>query len=283
MKINQPLCSVIIVTHNGEKHIPKAMKCLKNQTRQADEIIIVDSGSKNPNYLGKYQKEANVKIILGEKDIGFCKGNNLGMEKLHPSADYVFFLNPDAFPNPDFLENSIAYMENPLNQCCGAITGTTLGYDIDLDQPTGKYDSTGIFHSWYGKWYDRAQGEKFNANLYIKEEDIPAICGAVFFCRKTALDEVEIREAEIFDNTFFMYKEDIDLSLRLRKKGWKLMFVPQLLAYHCRGWHRDRGKAPRIMRLYSAKNELKIHARNLSPIGMLYSLMKLFAVKVFDL
>lgn len=283
MTTKKATCAIIIVTHNSELHIHKAMDCLKKQTHPADQIIIVDSGSKDLHYLTPYSLQPDTQVIFADKDIGFCKGNNIGMSKITPECDYVFFLNPDAFPTPKFLEEAIAFMEDPGNQDYAALTGTVLGYDITDDQPTGKYDSTGVFQKWYGKWYDRHQGMNYNPTDFPIRENVPAICGAVLFCRKKALDSVLIRGNEVFDNTFFMYKEDIDLSLRLRKKGWKLALVPQLLVYHCRGWNRDRKKMPRELKLFSAKNELKLHARHSCYVGTAYSFIKYAAVKMFDM
>lgn len=279
----KPLCTVIVITNNNEMHLTKNMECLRNQTRKADQIILVDTGSKNPQYVTDYGKQENVTVIFAEKGVGFCVGNNVGYSHVSAKTDYVFLLNPDAFITPRYLEEAIKFMERAENQRVGAVTGTTLGYDINADKPTGKYDTTGIFQKWYGKWNDRGQGEEYNPSLYTAKEEIPAICGAVFFCRKKALDQVLLRQNEILDSTFFMYKDDIDLSMRLRTKGWKLVFLPQLLAYHCRGWNPDRKKMLRIMRVCSAKNELRIHARTLSPVKTLYSGLKYTLVKVFDI
>ena len=231
----RPTTSVIIVTHNSQLFMPKAMLCLKNQTLSPAQIVIVDSGSNDTSYLNLYPNERNVEIVLAGKDIGFCKGNNIGMSRVQTDCDYVFFLNPDAFLTPEYIEGAVAYMEDAKNQQCGMLTGVLLGYDIHADKPTGRYDSTGIFRKWYGKWYDRGQGMEMQAGQYDRKEPLPAICGAAMFCRKKALESVLLRDGEVLDSTFFMYKEDIDLVVRLRKKGWGLMFVPDLTAYHCRG------------------------------------------------
>lgn len=276
----KPKTAVIIVTHNSELHIHKAMQHLQNQTLQANQVILVDSGSKDYSYLKPLQSLPNVELIFAEKDIGFCRGNNIGMEKIAPNTDYIFFLNPDAFLTDTFIEHAVGFMQK--NHTYAALTGTVLGYDIHANQPTGKYDTTGVFTSWYGKWYDRDQGSAYEPGKYQITEDIPAICGAVLFCRKKALDSVLINGKEVLDNSFFMYKEDIDLSNRLRKKGWKLAYVPEIIAYHCRGWQRDRQKMPKELRLISARNELYIHARVKSPIGCAYSLLKYAAVKFWN-
>jgi GT2 family glycosyltransferase len=102
------------------------------------------------------------------------------------------------------------------------------------------------------------------------------------FCRLEALRETELAPSTVMDPKFFMYKEDIDLSLRLRKQGWKLLFSPQLKAYHCRGWKKERSQVPRSLRIQSAKNEIRLHYRLKSPY-ILYSLLKYVSVKIFNL
>lgn len=274
--------AIIIVTYNSEKHIHKAMECIRQQTVQPARIVLVDSGSKDPSYLERYRQQGNVTIVIAEKGCGFCRGNNAGMPYVQ-DCKYVLFLNPDAFLTPSFLEGAVGYMEKQTNAECGALTGVVEGYAIEQDQPTGKYDTTGVFRNWYGRWYDRGQGTVCRQDLYNHHCHLPAICGALMFCRKTALDTVLIRNGEVFDSTFYMYKEDIDLSLRLRKKAWTLDFVPYLHAYHCRGWQQDRSKMPRIMRLASARNEFIVQTKIGTPLPIAYSLLKYAAVKIFNI
>lgn len=275
--------AIIIVTYNSQLHLPKAMECLQKQTMQPAQVVIVDSGSSDITYLQQYQTNPLVEIVYDAQDVGFCVGNNIGYAKIHPDIRFVFFLNPDAFLTEHFLEKAVQFMEEPKHAACGALTGLVLKYDMQRDQPHNVYDSTGVFHTWYGRWYDRAQGMVHDAAQFRDIEPIPAICGAVLFCRKQALDTVMLPNQEVFNSGFYMYKEDIDLSLRLRQKKWKLYFHPQLLAYHCRGWTPRRKDMPRKMRLHSAKNELKINSRYLFPVGAAYSLLKYFAVKILNM
>lgn len=276
-------CTIIIVTFNSQKYLSKAMECIGQQTYPMIKIIIVDTGSDNIDYLLPYKQQSNVEVIVAEKNSGFCKGNNIAFSKLSDNCDYVFFLNPDAFIAPFFISSAIAFLEHPQNQYYGALTGTVLGYNMNTGQPNGAYDTTGIFRKWYGRWYDRGQGQAYHPAFFSLQENLEAICGAVFFCRKKALDSVMFSNNEIFDNTFYMYKEDIDLSLRLRQKGWKLTFLPQLVAYHCRGWQNDRAKMPRKMRLCSAKNELRLHLQAKAFIPIAYSFCKYWAVKLLNI
>ncbi|MBA3238081.1 MAG: glycosyltransferase family 2 protein [Parachlamydiaceae bacterium] len=275
--------AVIVVTHNSEKHLDKCMQCLNSQTLQASQIVLVDSGSADRTYLNKFASMAGVDVVLAEKDIGFCKGNNIGLTKITPDVDFILFINPDAFAMPTFLEEAVAFMLLDSQKTCGALTGTTAGYSIESDFPTGLYDTTGVFCTWWGCWYDRGQGEAVNSQLYSSIEEIPAICGAVYFCRRIAVRDVMLPGEELFDSRFYMYKEDIDLSLRLRAHGWKLMFVPTVKSFHCRGWNSNRKSMPKKMRLHSAYNELTIHWRQKWMVPTFYSGLKYWAVKCFNL
>ena len=270
-------CAVIIVTYNNEKHVAKCMNALQQQTVPPYQIILVDTGSKDLSYLEQYQEQA--RIIQAEPESGFCVGNNLGYLAVDPSVDAVLFLNPDAFLFPDYIENGLDYLNH--NSDVGAITGLTLGYDFEANKPTGLIDTTGIFSTWYGKWYDRGQGTPYSPSLAPTTQPVPAICGAVFFGRKSALDQTRI-DREVMNSSFFMYKEDIDLSLRLKEKKWQLIYVSHLKAYHCRGWDQNRKAMPRKYRLCSARNDLRINWGRKHAVGSLYSLTKLLAVKVLN-
>lgn len=275
-------CSIIIITHNSEQVIHKAIESVRKQSVLPQQIILVDTGSMDCSYLSTYEQSADVTVLYGPKECGFCVGNNIGYRHVDEDSDYILLLNPDAFLFVDFIEKAVDFMDNEKNKRCGLLTGKVLGYNINRNEPSGQYDTTGVFRRWYGRWYDRGQGEACEKDKYSDIEELPAVCGALMFCRKKAVEETLLRGDEIFDSRFFMYKEDIDLSLRLRQKKWRLFYLPELQAYHCRGWNPDRKKMPRKVRLLSARNELKVQARTLSPLAIIYSMIKYISVSLLD-
>lgn len=273
--------AIIVVTRNSERFIDKCIQSINNQTKRPHQIIISDTGSNDFHYLSKYETQSNIQCVYAGKDVGFCKGNNFAVQYLHKTIKYVLLLNPDAFLFSSFIEKAVVFMNS--TAVCGVCTGTLLGYDINSDKPTGLYDSTGIQQKWYGKWYDRDQRSAITTKKYSEVEEVSAACGALMFCRKEALDETLLVGGNIFDPSFYMYKEDIDLSLRVKKAGWKVLYNPDLQAYHCRGWSTDRKTVAKKYRLVSAKNELAIHKKFYSPVGMAYSLAKYLAVKMLNI
>lgn len=99
-------------------------------------------------------------------------------------------------------------------------------------------------------------------------------------CRAQALDEASLHPGAIFDASFFMYKEDIDLSLRLRAKGWRIVLAPELLCHHGRGWQGRRTASYRA-RYLSVRNELRICLRHRLR-GLPYSLAKFLYVVAIE-
>lgn len=273
--------AVIIVTHNSELVISRCLEDLHHQTLLPEQTIVVDSGSRQTDYLNPYRQTQGIEVILHPENIGFCASNNLGFHRVLPSCEFVLFLNPDVFLPKDFLRTALLEMQNKSHEKIGVMTGALLGYDLALDQPTGKYDSTGIYKTWYGRWFDRGQGERHpNSNYQVKSSP-EAICGALMLCRRRALEEVSFSNGDVMDPRFYMYKEDIDLCLRLKDKGWGLFYDPQLQAYHCRGWNVNRKLVPKQLRELSAINEMRIYARHRS-FCYLYSALKYAAVKFFN-
>lgn len=268
---------VIIVTFNSQLVIKRCIDAIMAQSRIPDVVVVVDNNSSDRSYLGFLAELSNCKLQLRPDNDGFCRGNNLGLGDVS-SCDYVVFLNPDAFLEKSFIEQAIAIMENPANSTVGALSGALIGFDVAAGVPSGKWDSAGISQTWYGKWYDRRQGSAYVAEIDEPNsvEDVPALCGALMFCRRTALQGVLLRGSEVFDETFFMYKEDIDLSLRLRRKGWRVGFCRSIYCYHGRGW-KSRAKMSSLSKYLSARNELRVCFRNRGK-GLLYSSLKVLFV-----
>jgi N-acetylglucosaminyl-diphospho-decaprenol L-rhamnosyltransferase len=274
--------AVIIVTYNSARVLRRCIEALIEQIRLPDAVIVVDNASEDTSYLEFLLELSLCRLIPLSRNEGFCGGNNLGYSAAS-GFDYILFLNPDAFLAPGFIRDALAAMADPKNSAVGVLSGTLLGFDLVAGGPTGKLDSTGIFQTWYGKWYDRGQGEQYSAIEIDSEkiETVPALCGALMFCRKQALEEATLRGREIFDDTFFMYKEDVDLSLRLKRRGWTMGFCAKLHCYHGRGWTNRNMMTP-ISKYLSARNELRVCLRN-NAKGLLYSALKYFYVSFIEL
>jgi len=264
--------AVIVVTHDSERVLRPCLLAVSRQRPEPASVILVDSGSASVKYLEEEAHRPRLHIILRD-NIGFARANNLAYSLLGPDIEQVLFLNPDAFPAPDYLARATACLA--AEPRLAAVGGKLLGYDEALGHPSGLVDSAGVSRRWYGRWVDRGQGEPDSPGYYGEAQDVPALCGACLLCRRSALDEVVLPGGHVFDPAFFLYKEDIELALRLRRRGWRLRYEPGLTAWHCRGW---RGRAmPAPLRRLAARNEVRLYQRHPSPY-MLWALGKYFLV-----
>ncbi|MEN8190082.1 MAG: glycosyltransferase family 2 protein [Thermodesulfobacteriota bacterium] len=267
--------AAVVVCHNSAAVIDRCLNDLNSQSRPVDEIVVVDSGSTDTNYLQRLEDRDNIRL-LRRKNIGFAQANNEAVACLLQPADVVVFVNPDAFLSPDTVAIGLSRLKNRPE--LAVVSGRLLGWDLEKNCPGGRIDSAGIFRKWYGRWYDRGQGE-IDRGQYETRCDVPALCGALMICRSEALARFD---GVIFDSDFFLYKEDIELSLRLRKYGWSLEYDPGITAYHCRGWQRNRKKIDQQLKLHAAESELLLYKKHPSPY-MAWALFKWLLVRLFHI
>lgn len=267
---------VIIVTHDSAAVLDTCLSHLEKQTIAAQEVIVVDSGSSDKGYLEKIAKYPGLRLITTD-NIGYGRANNLGFEQLRMVPDgMAIFCNPDTFLPPDFLAQALVVLrENP---GAGAISGKLLGFNPLAVKPTGRIDSAGIYRSWFGRWFDRGQGKK-DVGQFDLIASPPALCGALLCCRIRALHSLG---EPVFDPDFFLYKEDIELCLRLKKKGWSLIYDPRLIAYHCRGWSEQRQNVSYRLRLTAAESEVLLYRKHPGP-HILWAWLKYIAVRFLRL
>lgn len=264
---------IVIVTHNSAEVLPFCLAQLARQKVSFASFIVVDSGSSNVAYLEALKQNHEFKLIL-TGNIGFAKANNLALQEIGDRSGLVLFLNPDTFLSENYILQAVEILNE--NRDAAIVSGKLLGYNAKDKKKTGKIDSTGIYRKWYGRWYDRGKGED-DSERYNHTDVLPAVCGALMVCRMEALLQYD---GEIFDSDFFLYKEDIELSLRLRRDGWKLIYDPALVAYHCRGWENQRQKIPFALRMMAAKNEILLYRKHPSPF-IIWALLKYLMVSVF--
>jgi GT2 family glycosyltransferase len=262
----RPLASVIIVTYNSEPFLDKCITSLSNDLNDNFvEVIIVDNCSENQGYINNKKLIKGISVYKLNSNMGFSYANNFGYQKISEFSKYVLFLNPDAFVNENLLNNLYSFMEKKDNEKIAICSPLLLSYSINKDKQLETIDSAGISKSWYGKFFDKNQGEKFlyNENQSINKKNL--ICGAFMFCRKSSLEK-NLRNSKVWDEKFFMYKEDIDLSLHLKSNGMDLAILNNYFAYHCRGWIKKRFDVSSFSIKHSLYGDWLILSKNYYPI-----------------
>lgn len=247
---------VVVVTRNHEATIGQVLQGLAAQTEPADRVVVVDCGSDDTSWAADWMDRPGFEVLLLGENAGFTGGNNRGWRELGAKDGWVLFLNPDVLLPPDLFQRLREVLANGRAKELGAISIRLMGWDFSGNRLTGAVDSTGVFPVWSG-WRDR--GETVPAPR-DEVESVPALCGAFFMARVGALREVMLPGEQVWDDRYFAYKEDIELSLRLRRAGWRLGVWHGAEGWHGRGWQQDRRRMPREARLLSARNEVRLHA-----------------------
>ncbi len=218
--------TIAVVLYNGEKLIPQLAETLASLPGDI-QTVIYDSGSTDGSVQFASQILKNAIVVPGGNH-GFGYGNNRCIEKVN--TEYVLLLNSDASIDPESLTELVSFLdENP--EFAGVQPLIRLW---GWDKVTA---SCGVFLTEYGEAWD---SRFMHLELFPLRTPIqaPAITAAVSLWRKSALDSVKG-----FDEHFFMYFEDADLSLRLGAAGWKLGVVRAARAAHMIGFSSIRRKA----------------------------------------
>lgn len=208
---------VVIPNWNGADRLAACLDSLQTQSLKA-RIIVVDNGSVDGS-LALLEKYPDVEVIRHAKNKGYAGGVNPGFRRaIKLKADYVAAFNNDALADKDWLKN----LANTLDDYPEVgIAACKL-----LTADGKRLDSTGDYYTVWGLPYPRGRGEA-DIDKYDDRTEIFGASGGASLYRVRMLEEIEL-----FDEDFFAYYEDVDLSFRAQLAGWKVRFVPSALAYH---------------------------------------------------
>lgn len=200
--------------------IAAAVASLQKQTLGCD-IIVVDNGSRDGSleYLRPLAVQKKIILIEHAKNLGFTGGVNAGFQyALKNGYDAVASLNNDAVADKNWLKHLWERLQS--DSKIAAVTCKILSED-------GKtMDSTGDLLSIWGLPYPRGRGEP-TSDKYDYDTDIFGASGGATLFRCAAL-----REVGLYDQDFFAYYEDTDLSLRMRLAGWTIKLEPRAFVLH---------------------------------------------------
>ncbi|GAB1397692.1 MAG TPA: glycosyltransferase [Saprospiraceae bacterium] len=243
--------SVIIVNYNVRYFLEQALLSVRKAASGIDhEVWVVDNNSVDGSVEMLESKFPEVKIIINTTNTGFSRANNQAI--LQSKGEYVLLLNPDTVVGEDTFLKCIQKMDE--DQEIGAIGvrmidggGNYLpeskrGFPSPM---TAFFKTTGLYRlfpksGYFNKYYhgDLNPGD----NHYIE-----ILSGAFMFIRRDALDK-----AGLLDEDFFMYGEDIDLSYRILKAGYKNYYLADTTIIHYKGESTKKGTLNYIKTFYQA-------------------------------
>ncbi len=219
MDLKLPAISVIIVLWNSARELPHCLDNLSKQTFTDFEVIVVDNGSSDHARDGLQAgwPALQFQIIPLDKNHGFAVANNLGVRAAQ--GRWIALLNADAFPEPDWLYHlEAATRENPQYNFF-ASRQIQAGMPELLDGAGDEYHVSGL------AWRRHYGQESVRYGLQL-EEVFGACAAAALYARDDFL------KVGGFDEDYFSYIEDVDLSFRLRICGGRCLYVPAAVVYH---------------------------------------------------
>ena len=209
--------SIIVVNWNGRHHLALCLPSLLALTYPTFEIIVVDNGSTDGSTVFLQERFPSVRLISLTKNVGFARGNNIGIRA--SEADYIATLNNDTKVEPNWLTALVETAEsNPTVGMCAAKL-------LFWDRPD-VINSAGICLDRAGIAWDRLGGQP---NKAPQPDPLPvfgASAGAALY-RRTMLSQIGL-----FDEDFFAYLEDVDLAWRARLAGWGCLYVDTAVVHH---------------------------------------------------
>lgn len=208
--------SVIIPNYNGEKYIKNCLISLFNQSLKPDEIIIVDNNSSDKSVEIIEEFKEKVTLVKLDTNKGFSVAVNEGIKRA--KSEFVALLNNDTELDKEWLKQLYLAInkDEKIFSCCSKM----LRYDNRniIDDVGDEYNILG----WATK-----TGDGKDSSDYVEDRYVFSSCAGAAIYRRGIFDEIGL-----FDENFFAYFEDVDISYRANIYGYKNLFASKAIVYH---------------------------------------------------
>jgi GT2 family glycosyltransferase len=231
----------VIVSWRCEELLRRCLESLRDHPPSRPmRVHVVDNASGDGTAEMVAAEFPDVELTVNEANLGFSAANNLALRR--GQAEYALVLNPDTRLPPGALDKLLELMDSkPEQGMCGP----------RLERPDGSFDhasrrsfptplsALGHF-SGVGRRLDSGPLAAYRAPE-VDRGPVDAINGAFMLIRRQALDEVGL-----FDESYWMYMEDLDLCYRFCQAGWPIWFEPSVTVVHEKAGTSGRDRAPRL-------------------------------------
>lgn len=242
-----PRVGVVVLNWNGREVLRDCLRSLAGTTYRALDVIVVDNGSCDGSCELVAAEFPNAILIRNAENAGFCAGNNQGVSKaLERKCDYFLILNNDTLLHSECIGRLVARAES--DRGIAAVSP-----QIRFRRPGERiWFAGGTFNFWTGRNGHIGYRKRYRARWNVPKP-MDFICACAMLVSREAWQEIGG-----FDEVFFRSAEDLDWSLRARRAGYRLLYEPEALVWHCESFdilHND-GRA-RQMYFY-IRNQLAV-------------------------
>lgn len=250
--------TIVIPNLNGAGWLRDSIESIWAQTEQDFELIVVDNASTDESLAiaRSYVERERYTLIENDHNTGFSAAVNQGIRAA--KGEYVVMFNNDAFAEPDWLAELIAAAEQ--DERIFAVQSLMIRhFERDIADDAGDYVT---LFGWACK-----RGDGFPWRRYQKPQRIFSACGGASLYRKKILDEIGW-----FDELFFAYFEDVDLSWRANSLGYKNWYCPSAKCYHICGATTGAVRYNDFKSVQSGRNSILLPYKNMPLLMLLINL-----------
>lgn len=246
------LISVVVVNYNAGHFL---LDCIASALPLVDEVVLVDNASHDSSVahcLEQFANEPRLKIIRNTANLGFAVACNMGFSEAR--GDFVLFLNPDCRLDAAAVPALLEALESDAS--VGMVGGLLINAD-GSEQGGGRravptpwrsfvraFGLNRLAHRWPKLFFDFHLHKQ---PLPTAPIEVEAISGACMLVKRQVVVDVGL-----WDEGYFLHCEDLDWCMRFRRKGWKILFVPNAKVTHALGissrsrpifveWHKHKG------------------------------------------
>ena len=246
--------TIVIPNINGKGWLKDSIESIYAQTEQDFDLIVVDNGSTDESLeqARSYCTRPNFTLIENGRNTGFSYAVNQGIARAQ--SKYVVLFNNDAFAEPQWLAELLRTAD--ADPKIFAVQSLMIRhFERDICDDAGDYVT---LFGWACK-----RGDGMYWRRYTKPGRIFSACGGASLYRKSILDEIGL-----FDELFFAYFEDVDISWRANSLGYKNLYCPAAKCYHICGASTGAVKYNAFKSQQSGRNSILLPLKN-EPLLML--------------
>lgn len=211
--------SLVLVSWNSSAQLEELFSALAKQTISDFEIVTIDNGSTDESLQVAALHKERFQLVTKQlpANLGFATANNIGVRLAR--GEWIILLNADAYPEPNWLENLLRVAEE--NPDYNFFSSRQIQYLAPhlLDGAGDEYHVSGL--AWR-RFYNHK-----SAQYGLAQEEVFGACAAAAMYRRE-----DFLKVGGFDEDYFSYFEDVDLSIRLRLAGGRCLYVPDAVVHH---------------------------------------------------